>query len=135
MWPRLVALPLPSALTALTFVHAFRSIGATILVPGVAGAGIPRDFALALSYGDLATAALAVVTIVALRARSAAGVPLVVVTNVVGVLDLAHVFVLAAQNDIPHAPLGAIWYIPTFLVPILLIAHVIAFALLLRARR
>ncbi len=135
VWPRLVALPLPSALTALTFVHTFRSIGATILVPGAGGAGVPRDFAQALSYGDLATAALAVAAIIALRARSTAGVPLVVVTNVVGVLDLANVFVIGVQNDITHAPLGAFWYVPTFLVPILWIAHVMAFALLLRARR
>ena len=135
VWPRLKAMPIASALTALTFIHAFRSVGATILVPSAGGSAVSHDFATTLAYGDLTTATLAVIALIALRARWPIAIALVIVTNVVGTLDLLDVLVQAIQTDITHAALGAFWYVPTFLVPILWIAHFMTFALLVRARR
>ena len=134
VWPRLTAMPLTSALTALTFIHAFRSVGATILVPSVGGSAVSHDFATTLANGDLGTATLAVIALIALRARWRFAIALVVVTNLVGVLDLLDVLVQAVQNDSTHAALGAFWYVPTYLVPILWIASFMTFALLLRNR-
>ena len=48
--------------TALTFIHALRPIGGTVLVASVAGTALPRDFADEVAYGDLVTSLLAVIT-------------------------------------------------------------------------
>jgi hypothetical protein len=134
VWPRLTSLDRTTAFTALTFAHALRPIGATVLVASVAGTALPRDFASAVAYGDLATSALAVVTLLALRARLDFAVALVWLTNIVGTVDLVNALSGGLRNDIATLGMGSFWYVVTILVPILWIAHVLAFALLLRRR-
>src|SRR2546430_11659541 len=77
VWPWLRSIDRTSAFTALTFVHALRPIGATVLVTSVAGTALPRDFAEAVAYGDLATSVPAVVTLLALRSRLGFAITLV----------------------------------------------------------
>jgi hypothetical protein len=134
VWPRLTSLDRTTAFTALTFVHALRPIGATVLVASVAGTALPRDFASAVAYGDLVTSALAVITLLALRARLDFAVALVWLTNIVGTADLVNALSGGLRNDIATLGMGSFWYVVTILVPILWIAHVLAFALLLRRR-
>ena len=134
VWPWLKSLERTTALTALTFVHAFRPIGATVLVASVAGTALPRDFAEAVAYGDLATSVLAVLTLVALRARLPFAIALVWVTNIVGFADLVNALVGGVRYDIARLGMGSFWYVVTILVPILWIAHFLAFAILLRRR-
>lgn len=119
-------------MTALTFVHAFRPIGATVLVASVAGTALPRDFAEAVAYGDLVTSVLAILTLLALRARLAFAIALVWATNLVGTADLANALVGGVRYDVARLGMGSFWYVVTILVPVLWIAHVLAFALLLR---
>src|SRR2546428_12510704 len=133
-WPWLKSIDRASAFTALTFVHALRPIGATVLVTSVVGTNLPRDFAEAVAYGDLATSVLAVITLIALRARVGYAVALVWLTNIVGTADLANALVGGIRYDVARLGLGSFWYVVTILVPILWIAHVLAFALLLRRR-
>ena len=98
------------------------------LVPGVVAQPLPASFANPAAYGDLATGLLAVVALVLLQRGASASVPLVWVFNTVGSLDL-----LNALRHLDVAPLfGAAWYVPTFLVPLLLVSHVMVFARLLR---
>ena len=134
VWPWLRSADRTTALTALTFVHALRPIGATVLVVSVAGTALPQDFREAVAYGDLATSVLAVITLLALRSQLSVAVALVWLTNVVGVADLANALVGGVRNDIPRLGMGSFWYVVTILVPILWIAHVLAFALLLRRK-
>jgi len=134
VWPWLKSIDRTAAFTALTFVHALRPIGATVLVASVAGTALPRDFASAVAYGDLVTSVLAVVTLLALRARLAAAIPLVWLTNIVGTVDLANALVGGVRYDVASLGMGSFWYVVTILVPILWIAHLLAFALLLRRR-
>jgi hypothetical protein len=54
--------------------------------------------------------------------------PLVWLFNIVGTADLLNA--LRQADAVPH--LGTTWYIPTFLVPLLLVTHVMIFARLLR---
>ena len=61
--PGLVALPLEVALMPLIWVHAFRSIGLTILAPGIVDANVPADFRAMIGYGDLAAAILALLAL------------------------------------------------------------------------
>jgi len=134
VWPWLNSVDRSTAFTALTFVHALRPVGATVLVTSVAGTALPRDFAEAVAYGDLATSVLAVITLIALRSRLGFAVALVWITNIVGLAELVNALVGGVRYDIARLGMGSFWYVVTILVPILWIAHVLAFALLLRRR-
>jgi len=133
-WPWLKSADRTTAFTALTFVHALRPIGATVLVASVAGTALPRSFAEAVAYGDLLTSLLAVITVIALRGRWSFAVGLVWITNIVGTADLVNALVGGVTNDIARLGMGSFWYVVTILVPILWVAHALAFALLLRRR-
>src|ERR1700682_6214673 len=75
--PRLSRLPREVALAPLLWVHAFRVVGGTILAPGAVDPGVPLEFRTMVGYGDLATAFLAIVALVALRARFSGAIWLV----------------------------------------------------------
>src|SRR6266496_2108583 len=54
--PRLSALPLHAALTALLLLHALRTVGMVFVVPAVVDPNLPRDFDLpSCSSGSLAS--------------------------------------------------------------------------------
>src|SRR5437879_6884698 len=84
VWPWLRSIDRTNALTALTFVHALRPIGATVLVASVAATALPRDFTEQVAYGDLATSLLAVVTVIALRSKLGFAIALGWLTNTGG---------------------------------------------------
>lgn len=130
--PRLAALPLPTALAPLLFLHAFRHLGMVFLVPTVVGPPLPPAFAVPAAYGDLLAALLALLAIVALRAGWRQALALTWLFNVVGTLDLLHALYRGAQLQVQ---LGSAYYIPTFAVPALLVTHAMIFAMLLRRRR
>jgi len=116
------------ALFWLTLPHAFRYIGMVFLVPGVVAQPLPDSFAIPAAYGDLLAAALALLALIALRTGRAGAVAMVWLFNVIGTVDL-----LNALRHVDVAPyLGAAWYIPTMLVPLLLVTHFMIFARLLK---
>ena len=128
--PWLAEKPINQALIPLIFLHAFRHIGLTFFVPGVVAQPLPSFFASTAAYGDLASGLLALLSLVALRGGWGLALPLVWIFNVVGTVDLLNA--LRHESAVPN--LGATWYIPTFLVPALLVTHVMIFARLLRRR-
>ncbi len=107
--------------------HATRHIGLTFLVPSVTVAGIPSDFAFFTAWGDMVSAVLAMLVIVSLRYQWRFSVPLLWLFNVFGFGDL--LMALSTVEAIPT--LGGTWFIPTFLVPVLLVTHVMIFSRLL----
>ena len=118
----------PEALFWLTVPHAFRHVGMVFLVPGVVAQPLPESFANPAAYGDLLTGVLALLALIALRTSWAGAVVFVWLFNTVGTVDL-----LNALRHVDVAPnFGAAWYIPTFLVPLLLVTHFMIFARLLR---
>ncbi len=126
--PWLAKKPIHSALIALTFPHAFRHIGLAFLVPGLVAQPLPSSFAFAAAYGDFVSGLLALLSLLALRGRWRLALPLVWLFNIVGTVDLLNA--LRQADAVPH--LLTTWYIPTFIVPVLLVTHVMMFALLLR---
>ena len=129
--PWLAKLPHHQALMWLTLPHAFRYIGMVFLVPGVVAQPLPDAFAIPAAYGDLLTGVLALLALVALRTGWVGAVALVWLFNVVGTVDL-----LNALRHLDVAPaFGAAWYIPTFLVPVLLVTHYMMFVRLLSRTR
>ncbi len=127
--PWLSNLSRDTALAILVFPHAFRHIGMSFVVPGLAGEGLPATFALEAAYGDLASALAALVAVFLLRMKLTVAIPVVWAFNLFGTVDLVNA--LRQAEAIPH--LGVTWYIPTFIVPVLLISHFMIFARLLRS--
>src|SRR6266851_2133914 len=91
--PRLSKLSRESALVPLLWVHAFRVVGGTILAPGAVDSGVPMDFRLMIGYGDMATAFLALLALIALRARFRGALALVWLCVTVGMLDTINAII------------------------------------------
>lgn len=130
--PRLASRPLHAALQPLLALHASRHLGMVFLVPSVVGPALPAVFAVPAAYGDLLASLLALAAIGALRARSRIALPLTWLFNVVGLLDLINAFYQGLTNDVQ---LGPAYFIPTFIVPALVITHVMMFRMLVRHPR
>ncbi len=116
------------ALSALIIPHAFRHLGLAFQVPGLTGGPLPEQFAAAAAYGDLLSGLLALVALAALHWQWRYARPLVWLFSVVGTADLLNA--LRQAEVIPF--LGTTWYIPTFVVPLLLVTHFMIFRILLR---
>ena len=129
--PWLAGKPIQQALLSLIFPHAFRHIGLTFFVPGVVAQPLPTFFAYTAAYGDLVSGLLALLSLIALRGGWRLALPLVWLFTIVGTLDLLNA--LRHADVVPD--LGATWYIPTFLVPVLLVTHVMIFTRLLKRKR
>jgi hypothetical protein len=129
--PRLAPLPLRDALTPLLLLHLTRTLGLTMLVPGVIDPDLPRSFAVPAAYGDL----MALSSIAALRMRLPAALAVVWVFSLVGIGDLVNAFVQGIRVDVPSFELGAGWFIYTVLVPALFVTHVMIVARLVRHAR
>lgn len=75
---------------------------------------------------------LALAAILAWRARSPVAAPLTWLFTIVGILDLVHAFYQGLSHDVQ---LGAAYFISTFIVPGLVITHVMIVGRLVRDRR
>jgi len=130
LWPKLRDRPRLLALRPLLVLHSFRFIGLAFLVPGVVSPELSAAFARPAAYGDLVAAILALVALAGLQTRR--GILLVWVFNLWGTADLLYAFYQG--NSVGFAPgqLGAAYFIPTVVVPLLLITHGLVFRLLLR---
>jgi hypothetical protein len=133
--PRLSAAPFGAALMALLFPHTLRTLGMVFLVPTVVDPNLPAAFASPAAYGDLLAALLALVAIVALRARFRLALALVWLFSIEGTLDLLNAIYQGLQHDLTRYQLGVAWYIPTFIVPALLVTHALIFVLLVTRTR
>jgi hypothetical protein len=135
IWPRVRTARRDDALIALLVPHAFRFVGLSFLVPGVVATSLPSAFAFPAAYGDLVAALLAMAAILALTMHTTWAIPLVWLFNVWGAGDLIHAF-YQGQIGVGIGPgsLGAAFYIPTLVVPPLLVVHGLIFRLLLKAK-
>ena len=135
IWPRLRLMDRVGAQRAIATLHSFRFFGLIFIVPGVVGPYLPTGFATFAAYGDFATGVLALLALLTVRSRALYW-PLVVAFNVVGAIDIIVDYYQAVQMGLPAlaGQLGAGYVIPILYVPLLMITHVVAFYLLLRAQ-
>ena len=129
--PRLSGLPRELALVPLLWVHAFRIVGGTILAPGSVGSGVPMEFRSMIGYGDLATAVLALLALIALRTRQPRAIALVWLCVVVGMLDTVNAIIQSMRFSVFTYALGVNWVIVTIYVPALLVSSLLIFMQLL----
>jgi hypothetical protein len=134
IWPRLEAMDHFDAQRAIATLHGFRFFGLVFILPGVVGPELPAGFATFAAHWDLATGVLALLALLSARSRPLFW-SLVVAFNVTGFVDLVMDYYHAIQAGVPQAPrqLGAAYAIPILYVPLLMITHVAAFRLLVRA--
>jgi hypothetical protein len=133
--PRLSRLPPVDALTALLLLHAFRTVGLTMIVPEVGvDPNLPRSFAIPAAYGDLIAAILALLAIAALRTAIPHAAMFVWIFSLEGMGDLLNALVQGVRIDLPSYQLGPTWYIFTMLVPALWVTHVMIVMILIRVR-
>jgi hypothetical protein len=130
IWPELRLRPRTEALRPLLMLHSFRFIGLAFLVPGVVSPGLPTAFANSAAYGDLIAAVLALLSRISLP--STAGVVISWIFGLWGSADLFNAFYQANRTGLTPGQLGATYFIPTFIVPLLLITHGLAFRILLQ---
>ncbi|MER9656640.1 hypothetical protein NKJ26_24625 [Mesorhizobium sp. M0152] len=123
-----------AAQRAIATLHSFRFFGLVFILPGVVGPDLPAGFAVFAAYGDFATGVLAMLVLLMVRIPRLFW-PLVVAFNLVGTVDLIAAYYHAIQLGLPaHAEqLGAAYAIPIIYVPLLMITHIAAFYLLVRA--
>ncbi|MDB5635685.1 MAG: hypothetical protein JWP51_593 [Bradyrhizobium sp.] len=130
IWPELRLRQRIDALRPLLILHSFRFLGLAFLVPGVVSPDLPSAFAHSAAYGDIIAAALALLSLLSLPFR--AGVVIAWIFNLWGSADLLNAFYQANDAGLLAGQLGAAYFIPTFVVPLLLITHRLVFRILLQ---
>jgi hypothetical protein len=130
VWPELRLRQRVDALRPLLILHSFRFIGLAFLVPGVVSPDLPSAFAHSAAYGDIVAATLALLSLLFLP--SVAGVLTAWIFNLWGSADLVNAFYQANHAGLLAGQLGATYFIPTLIVPLLLITHGLAFRTLLQ---
>ena len=127
--PWLRTKPQATALAILVFPQTFRFIGVTLLVPGVVEPGLPDAFARSTAIGDTLTTLLAWLALIALRAGWRLAIPAVWLFNLVGLGDLLLNLSRGIRLQVA-SQLGAAWFGPAFVVPGMLVIHVLVFVVL-----
>ena len=130
IWPELRIRQRAEALRPLLILHSFRFIGLAFLVPGVVSLDLPSAFAHSAAYGDIIAAILALLALILLPSTS--GVVIAWIFNVWGTADLFNAFYQANHAGLMAGQLGATYFIPTFIVPLLMITHGLGFRILVQ---
>ena len=132
IWPRLRHRERSEALEPLLILHSFRFLGLSFLVQGVVSPDLPSAFTHAAAYGDIIATTLALLSLLTLS--SASGVVFAWIFNLWGAADLLNAFYRANSSGLLPGQLGAAYFIPTLIVPVLLITHVVMFRILVQHR-
>ena len=130
IWPGLRLRQRAEALRPLLVLHSFRFIVLAFLVPGVVSPDLPSAFAHSAAYGDIIAAILALLALILLP--SASGVVIAWIFSLWGTADLFNAFYQANHAGLLAGQLGAAFFLPTLVVPLLLITHGLAFRILLQ---
>ena len=130
IWPEIRLRQRAEALRPLLILDNFRFIGLAFLVPGVVSPDLPPAFAHSAAYGDIIAATLALLALLWLP--RGAGIFTAWIFNLWGLADLLNAFYQANHAGLLAGQLGATYFIPTFVVPLLLITHGLTFRILLQ---
>src|SRR6202171_6674665 len=104
--PRLARLPREVAWVPRVCVHAFRIVGGTILAPGAVDSAVPSDFRTMIGLGDMATAVVALLALIALRFRLQGAMALVWLCLTVGLLDTVNAIIQSMRYSVFNHGLG-----------------------------
>jgi uncharacterized membrane protein len=91
---------------------------------------LPSAFAHSAAYGDVVAATLALLSLASLP--RGAGVVIAWIFNLWGSVDVLNAFYQANEAGLMAGQLGATYFLPTLVVPLLLITHGLIFRILLQ---
>jgi hypothetical protein len=91
---------------------------------------LPSAFAQSAACGDIIAAILALLALISLP--TASGIVIAWIFSLWGTADLFNAFYQAKHAGLTAGQLGSTYFIPTFIVPLLLITHGLGFRILLR---
>jgi hypothetical protein len=134
VWPRLLRLPLNSALAPLAWVQVFRYVGMALLVKGFVDPRLNHRDLVVTAYGDLIAATLFLASILALRINWRGAIPLVWVANTWGVVDLLNAVRSAIESTLPHYHLASFWWVYVLYAPMVIVSHIAIYTVLFKSR-
>ena len=132
--PALNRMTREAALQPLLLLHSFRHIGLMFLAVGAVKYELPTAFAVPAAWGDLTASLLAFLALAFIRLGWSPAILIVWLFNLEGTLDLFN----AVFRGIVHNAwdgMGATFWIPSVIVPALLVTHHIIFLILLRPNK
>ncbi len=137
VYPRLKVQSKPEAFVPLVGIHLFRNIGMMALAPGMAAAEVSTSVYEQMAYGDLISAALALLAIFLIRTQKSMLIVLggIWVFNVVGFLDVLHAMSLTMEHGLANLPMGPVWLVGVFYVPLIIVSHIMIFYMLLKPNK
>jgi hypothetical protein len=130
IWPELRLPQQAEALRPLLILHGFRFIGLAFLVTGVDPPDLPSAFTQSAAYEDIIAAILALLALISLP--TASGIAIAWIFSLWGTADLFNAFYQANHAGLTAGQLGSTYFIPTLIVPLLLITHGLGFRILRR---
>ncbi len=131
VWPWLQGMPRERALSWMIAPHMIiRFIGISFLIVGVVTPAVPSSFAWSTAWGDVVAGMLAIVASIGLARKTGWSIAASWLFNVVGAVDLLLAYVKGMTSNMTPGAFGAAYYIPTAMVPVLLMTHGLTFALL-----
>lgn len=128
VWPKLRGKPAVTATRPIFALHMFRFVGLSFLLVGVVSPALPVEFARQAAFGDLGAALLALISFAAAGLRWGR-IPAWIFA-IWGTLDLMNAFAAGPRYGLRPGELGAAYYVIVLVVPLLLVTHVMLFALL-----
>ncbi|MDJ0589541.1 MAG: hypothetical protein QNJ72_06030 [Pleurocapsa sp. MO_226.B13] len=129
--PALKRMKREQALQPLLLLHSFRHIGLMFLAIGAVKYELPTAFSVPAAFGDLIASLLAFLALISIRLRWSWAILIVWIFNIEGTLDLFNAVFRGVINDAWNG-MGATFWIPSVIVPALLVTHYIVFLILLR---
>ena len=102
----------------------FAHIGMVFLVLGVVAGPLPETFAAPAAYGDLLSGVLAFLALIALPGNWSVAKLTVWIFRIVGTIYIINAL---RQVGTWMTDFGAAWYIPTMIVPLLLVTQAMIF--------
>ncbi len=123
--------PIEKVIEPFLLLHTFRYVGLMFLVPGVTTEILDSRFSQPAAYGDLIAAVLAFIALGAMRLNVNWALTSVWIFNIWGAADLLNAVARGIMFT-PDGHLGATYWIPATIVPLLLVTHAYIFILLVK---
>ena len=128
--PALNKMQKEEALQPLLLLHSFRHIGLMFVAIGAVKYELPMGFAQPAAWGDLTASLLAFLALAFIRLNWKGSILIVWLFNIEGTLDLFNAVIRGIINEAWNG-MGATFWIPSVIVPALLVTHYIIFVILL----
>jgi hypothetical protein len=130
-WPWATRVSFKDAATPILLMNATRFIGLGFLVPGLVSSELSPFFSTAAAGGDMLAAGLALLALAMVRLELPGAKVAVWVATLEGFADFVDAYVLGFTYAKPEL-LQGMYFIPTFLAPLLMVSEVVLFGLLIR---